>query len=668
MKSVPVIQEIIHVPMLNYIYVCLVKTESTTPFISALELRPLRNTTCVTQSGSLALFTRLDVGSLTNKTVRYPDYVYDRLWFPGLFFNSKWTDISTLQTVENHRDFLPPSTVMRSASRPKNTSEPMELIIEADDASLQFHLYFYFAELEKHEPNQSPLPGGRNSFSIFRTEDSALPPLLNAIEVYYVVELLQSLTEQEDVDAIIKIKSTYGIRRNWQGDPCAPQAFMWKGLNCSRNSNNPPKITFLDLSNNNLSGSVPDFLSQLSSLKALNLSRNKLTGIIPVDLFERWQDGSLLLSVSENPELCPSASCIRKKKKFVAPTVGSVAAFFVCAAALAIILWSLIRRKQKVLHESSASKNRKFKYSDTRITVNNFEKVLGKGGFGIVYHGYLHGNEVAVNMLSQSSAQGYRQFQAEVKLLLRVHHGNLTTLVGYCDEKARKGLIYEFMANGNLEEHLSGNNNNKLSWEERVRIALEAAQGLEYLDNGCKPPIVHRDVKTANILLNDKLQARIADFGLSKSSQIEECTHVSTGVAGTFGYLDPEYYESERLITKSDVFSFGVVLLEIITGKPAIARNNERTHISQCCENCYGMCFINFAGRPTVHQVVTELNECLASELARKIEGHGDETKDPDEIITVNLLTDSSPTSKIDVMSSLEWDKITHDDVAYYRV
>ncbi|WZZ65182.1 hypothetical protein YC2023_076552 [Brassica napus] len=172
---------------------------------------------------------------------------------------------------------------------------------------------------------------------------------------------------------------------------------------------------------------------------------------------------------------------------------------------------------------------------------NNFQRVLGKGGFGTVYHGNLDDAQVAVKMLSHSSAQGYKEFKAEVELLLRVHHRHLVGLVGYCDDGDNLALIYEYMANGDLRENMSGKRGgNVLTWENRMQIAVEAAQGLEYLHNGCRPPMVHRDVKTTNILLNDRSGAKLADFGLSRSFSIDGECHVSTVVAGTPGYLDPE--------------------------------------------------------------------------------------------------------------------------------
>ncbi|KAH7565382.1 hypothetical protein JRO89_XS09G0199300 [Xanthoceras sorbifolium] len=292
-------------------------------------------------------------------------------------------------------------------------------------------------------------------------------------------------------------------------------------------------------------------------------------------------------SMEGNPDICLSKSCT-KKKNVVVPVLASFLTVSVLIAALSI-LWILKTRNQGIpWNKNNGSlelKNRRFSYSDVVRVTDNFERIIGEGGFGTVYHGNLDDTQVAVKMLSPSSIQGYKQFQAEVELLMRVYHKNLTTLVGYCDDGTNMGLIYEFMANGNLESHLLDDQENSnvdiLSWEGRLQIATEAAQGLEYLHSGCKPPIVHRDVKPTNILLNGKFQAKLADFGLSRMFPDEGRTHVSTTVAGTPGYLDPEYYTSNRLTDKSDVYSFGIVLLQIITSKPVIEKSQERTHIIQ---------------------------------------------------------------------------------------
>ncbi|KAH7565360.1 hypothetical protein JRO89_XS09G0195200 [Xanthoceras sorbifolium] len=619
-----VTKEIIHVSSMDYIYVCLVNTGFGTPFISALEFRPLNNSIYVAESGSLVLFARWDVASTTNETVvRYPNDVYDRIWMPN---NSdgwaKPNDVnSTSASFDGYGLFQPPSTVMRTAATPANASEPLLLSFYTANPISQFYVFMHFAEPYRNlqvnrtrefkvflngvpwytsslvlvygEPitiySTTPLDRGRNQFSINRTENSTLPPILNAIEAYTERNFLQSQTEQNDgifydlTNRAKSIKSTYRLMKgNWQGDPCVPQAYLWNGLNCSYNGYAPPRIVslnlsssgltgnitpslinlrsmqYLDLSDNHLNGSVPEFLAKMPSLRVLNLDGNNLTGSIPVELIERSNNESLML------------------------------------------------------------------------------RVLGKGGFGIVYHGYLDDTEVAVKMISASSSQGYKEFHAEVNLLMRVHHRNLTNLVGYCKEGSIMGLVYEYMVNGNLQQHLSDKNAIILSWENRLRIAVDAAQGLEYLHHGCKPSIIHRDIKSTNILLNENFEAKLADFGLSRMFLTESDTHVSTVVAGTPGYLDPD---------------LGIVLVEIITSQPVIRKKeNEITHIIEwvnetlakrnniecvadpgLIEGDFGILCVRKAvelaltcashapsKRPTMNEAVMRLKECLAMELDRK--------------------------------------------------
>ncbi|ERN15230.1 hypothetical protein AMTR_s00056p00191650 [Amborella trichopoda] len=227
-----------------------------------------------------------------------------------------------------------------------------------------------------------------------------------------------------------------------------------------------------------------------------------------------------------------------------------------------------------------------FTYSEIVSITNNFQNAIGRGGYGTVFHGCLKdGRQVAVKIRSDSSRQGLKEFMAEIELLMRVHHKYLTTFLGFCEDGNNMILIYEYMSNGNLQETLSnGNSSRIMNWEQRLKIALGAAQGLEYLHCGCKPPIIHRDVKTSNILLNERMEAKLADFGLSKAWPNEVDTHISTAVVGTPGYVDPEYYITNKLNEKSDVYSFGIVLLEILSGQPSIiidGQTQERIHIVQ---------------------------------------------------------------------------------------
>ncbi|PAN33031.1 hypothetical protein PAHAL_5G530700 [Panicum hallii] len=214
-----------------------------------------------------------------------------------------------------------------------------------------------------------------------------------------------------------------------------------------------------------------------------------------------------------------------------------------------------------------------FTYEQLMAATNGFSdaNLLGQGGFGFVHKGVLpNGTEVAVKQLRDGSGQGEREFQAEVEIISRVHHKHLVSLVGYCISGVNRLLVYEFVPNNTLEFHLHGRGRPTLDWPTRLKVALGSAKGLAYLHEDCHPKIIHRDIKASNILLDLRFEAKVADFGLAKFTS-DTNTHVSTRVMGTFGYLAPEYAASGKLTEKSDVFSFGVMLLELITGRRPVS-------------------------------------------------------------------------------------------------
>ncbi|CAM8965924.1 unnamed protein product [Rhodiola kirilowii] len=210
-----------------------------------------------------------------------------------------------------------------------------------------------------------------------------------------------------------------------------------------------------------------------------------------------------------------------------------------------------------------------FTYEELAMATDGFSdaNLLGQGGFGYVHRGVLpNGKEVAVKSLKAGSGQGEREFHAEVEIISRVHHRHLVSLVGYCIAGSQRMLVYEFVPNNTMEFHLHEKGRPTLGWPTRLKIALGSAKGLAYLHEDCHPKIIHRDIKASNILLDSSFEAKVADFGLAKMNS-DVNTHVSTRVMGTFGYLAPEYASSGKLTDKSDVFSFGVMLLELITGR-----------------------------------------------------------------------------------------------------
>ncbi|XP_019197517.1 PREDICTED: putative proline-rich receptor-like protein kinase PERK6 isoform X2 [Ipomoea nil] len=218
-----------------------------------------------------------------------------------------------------------------------------------------------------------------------------------------------------------------------------------------------------------------------------------------------------------------------------------------------------------------------FSYNDLAAATGGFSQsnLLGQGGFGYVHKGvFPNGKEVAVKSLKSNSGQGEREFQAEVEIISRVHHRHLVSLVGYCIAGSQRMLVYEFVTNNTLEYHLHGKPSPIMDFPTRLKIALGSAKGFAYLHEDCHPRIIHRDIKAANILLDHNFDAKVADFGLAKLSN-DNNTHVSTRIMGTFGYLAPEYASSGKLTEKSDVYSYGVMLLELITGRRPIDINND---------------------------------------------------------------------------------------------
>ncbi|CAK8574458.1 unnamed protein product [Lathyrus sativus] len=226
-----------------------------------------------------------------------------------------------------------------------------------------------------------------------------------------------------------------------------------------------------------------------------------------------------------------------------------------------------------------------FTFRELALATKNFrpQSFLGEGGFGRVYKGRLESTSqaVAVKQLDKDGLQGNREFLVEVLMLSLLHHPNLVSLIGYCADGDQRLLVYEFMPLGSLEDHLHDLPPDKepLDWNTRMKIAAGAAKGLEYLHDKANPPVIYRDFKSSNILLEDGYHPKLSDFGLAKLGPVGDKSHVSTRVMGTYGYCAPEYAMTGQLTVKSDVYSFGVVFLELITGRKAI--DSTRPHGEQ---------------------------------------------------------------------------------------
>lgn len=233
-----------------------------------------------------------------------------------------------------------------------------------------------------------------------------------------------------------------------------------------------------------------------------------------------------------------------------------------------------------------ASQLLKFTFNELKAATRNFkpESILGEGGFGCVFKGWIEENgtapvkpgtglTVAVKALNHDGLQGHKEWVAEVSFLGQLHHPNLVKLIGYCIEDDQRLLVYEFMPRGSLENHLFRKGSLPLPWSIRMKIALGAAKGLAFLHGGAERPVIYRDFKTSNILLDSEYNAKLSDFGLAKDGPEGDNTHVSTRVMGTYGYAAPEYVMTGHLTSKSDVYSFGVVLLELLTGRRSMDKN-----------------------------------------------------------------------------------------------
>ncbi|KAJ1276314.1 hypothetical protein BS78_05G205000 [Paspalum vaginatum] len=347
-----------------------------------------------------------------------------------------------------------------------------------------------------------------------------------------------------------------------------------------------------DLSQNNLSGNIPSSFSNLPSLN-INLAYNNLSGEIPQELLQvaQYNYTGNHLNCGQNLFPCDGGSSTRtggsknSKLKVVLGSIGGVVTLFV-AVAVFLLWWQKMRHRPEIYIDVSGQHDqrlelgqiKRFSWREIQIATNNFSErnVLGKGGFGKVYKGVLPGpdsRKVAVKRLFEvEKTDGEMAFLREVELISIAAHKNILRLIGFCTTPTEKILVYPFMENLSVASRLRDIKLNEpvLDWPTRMRIALGAARGLEYLHEHCNPNIIHRDVKAANILLDENFEAVVADFGLAKTVDRGRNT-VTTEVRGTIGHIAPEYIKTGRPSVKTDIFGYGVLVLEIVTGERAIA-------------------------------------------------------------------------------------------------
>ncbi|XP_015696315.1 probable LRR receptor-like serine/threonine-protein kinase At1g51820 [Oryza brachyantha] len=698
--------EAVFVARASWSPVCLVNTGSGTPFVSLVELRPLDAALypSVMANQSMARYIRCSFADNKKFITRYPDDQYDRYWWQLGYTSPTWKNLSTVSAIKQDPTYTVPLTIIQTAIEAVGNNTTLNITWQdttPGGRGLKFFMYFadfqnsqlrqFNVSFNDVEPYQYSPPylstsvlyntgwstagDGVYNISLVPTAASKLPPMINALEIYTLISLDSPTTSQEDFETIMAIKLEYGIKKNWMGDPCYPANFAWEGVKCSNPHNNISRIICLDLSNSNLHGTISNNFTLLTALQYLNLSCNQLTGPVPASLHKN-NTGSFVFSFDSDGNMCNKPTLVLPpsgKKSNGATTLAvsvAVPVAVIVVLVLALLIWRHKRKssfstvepsRHQPKHDDTLQtgqdhgdvlqivENRQFTYKELEKITNKFERPIGKGGFGPVYYGHLEDKtEVAVKMRSESSSHGLDEFFAEVRNLTMVHHRNLVSLVGYCWENDHLALVYEYMAKGSICDRLRGNNNavsETLNWRTRVRIMVEAAQGLDYLHKGCNLPIIHRDVKTNNILLGQNLQAKIADFGLSKTYLSETQTHITITPAGTAGYIDPEYYQTGRLTESSDVYSFGIVMLEIATGESPIIQGEghivQRVKRKIVAGNIHLIADARLGGaydvssmwkvvdtallctadvvaqRPTMSIVVAQLRECLALEEAR---------------------------------------------------
>ncbi|KAG4920077.1 hypothetical protein JHK86_048890 [Glycine max] len=581
----------------------------------------------------LKVAARINFGAPSEDVVRYPDDPYDRIWESDLIKRQNYLvgvapgteRINTTKKIEIETREYPPVKVMQTAV--VGTKGILSYRLNLEDFPGNARAYAYFAEIEdlpKNETRKFKLeqpyiadysnavvniaenangsytlyePSYMNvslefvlSFSFVKTRDSTQGPLLNAMEISKYVSIA-SKTDRQDSNFVnaFRFLSAESVLKN-EGDPCVPTPWEWGEI--PRELNNMEALTelWLDgnmltgqlpdmrnlinlkivhLENNKLSGPLPSYLGSLPSLQALFIQNNSFSGVIPSGLLS----GKIIFNFDDNPELHKG-----NKKHFqlmLGISIGVLAILLILFLTSLVLLLNLRRKTSRQKCDEKGISGRSstkpltgysfgrngnimdegtayyITLSELKEATNNFSKNIGKGSFGSVYYGKMKdGKEVAVKTMTDPSSYGNQQF---------VNEGT---------RRIRENLMFQLIDCRVTNAECSSQK--QLDWLARLRIAEDASKGLEYLHTGCNPSIIHRDVKTSNILLDINMRAKVSDFGLSRLAE-EDLTHISSVARGTVGYLDPEYYANQQLTEKSDVYSFGVVLLELISGKKPVS-------------------------------------------------------------------------------------------------
>ncbi|GJY53724.1 receptor protein kinase CLAVATA1-like protein [Tanacetum coccineum] len=333
-------------------------------------------------------------------------------------------------------------------------------------------------------------------------------------------------------------------------------------------------LNILNVSRNELVGEIPSKLGHMKSLTVLDLSYNQFFGRVPTDGQLKDFNDTIF---SGNPNLCsphtahcPTKSNVKKRIFTTSRLLITIMTVILVSLLITVVFLKLRSKKRKERSKTwklTAFQKLDFNVEDVLVCLKD-ENVIGKGGAGVVYRGSMpNGVDVAIKRLMGKN----HGFDAEIKTLGKIKHRNIVRLLGYVSNRENNLLLYEYMSHGSLGEILHGSKGGYLQWDTRYKIAVESAKGLCYLHHDCSPYIIHRDVKSNNILLDSDYEAHVADFGLAKFMRnATGASESMSTIAGSYGYIAPEYAYTNKIDEKSDVYSFGVVLLELIAGKKAV--------------------------------------------------------------------------------------------------